>query len=81
MKTETVVVLLRDLYLKGLNIHKVAKQINSSSLTIYFSHVAISLPSGHVFQLNLNLKIATTHKQMSEDHGKGAYIQQQQSSC
>lgn len=79
MKTGTIVVLLRDLYVKGLNLHMVAKQINSSCLTIYFSHVALSLHSGHVFHLNLNLKIATTHTQMSEDRGKRTYIQQQQS--
>ncbi len=79
MKIGTVVVLLRDLYVKGLNLHMVAKQISSSSLTIYFSHIAISLPSGHVSQLNLNLKIATTHKQMSEDQGKKGFHTQQQS--
>lgn len=80
MKMGTAVVLLRDLYVKGLNLHMVAKRTHSSSLTIYFSHVvATSLLSGHVFQLNLNLKIATTHKLMSEDQGKRASIQQQQS--
>lgn len=42
-------------------LHNVAKQMNSCSLTVPFSHLAISLPSQHVFQVNLHTVATHAH--------------------